>query len=324
MKKFISVIILNWNGGEEIIGCIEHVLMQKYSFYEIIVIDNASEDKSIDKIREKYPEIIIIENKENFGYAKGMNQGISISSGEYVILLNQDAWLHEEFFFKAISIMNKYSCNVGVLAFKVYKLKGLEKTNYLIGGGHYIRKRFQLIKDQDVSSVHYTFSPIYCSPFFRKKMLDDIKTKTGYYFDESYFAYGEDLDLAIRGLLLDWKCLFVPELIVWHEQSSSQKGRIRIWEKDYFTQINSLRNRISTIIKDIPFPIIARLIPYLIATEILIVPYLLCKKPSSVISIYKAYSKIIRNSKILIRDRKRIQKSRRISLKEMNSYFRGI
>ena len=89
-EPLVSIIILNYNAGELLFNCIKSIKKSNYSNVEIIVVDNVSSDKSHIKCKEKYQEIKLIQNKENFGYCGGNNIGIKQATGEFVIILNPD------------------------------------------------------------------------------------------------------------------------------------------------------------------------------------------------------------------------------------------
>ena len=100
----ISAIVLNWNGKDVIVACIESLLTQTYSSYEIIVVDNGSADGSLEMIRSRYAgKIKLIENRANLGFAEGCNVGIRAAQGEFIALVNSDSvlsanWMEEKSF----------------------------------------------------------------------------------------------------------------------------------------------------------------------------------------------------------------------------------
>jgi len=96
----ISIVILNYNAGELLEKCISSILKSNYKNFEIILVDNASKDESHKECKNKFPKIKLIENKENLGYCEGNNVGLRMARGEYVVILNPDTivdnnWLDE-------------------------------------------------------------------------------------------------------------------------------------------------------------------------------------------------------------------------------------
>src|SRR5512145_2380841 len=91
----LTVIIPNYNGKHFLKECFKSLMNQNYSF-EVIIVDNASEDGSVEYIEKNYPEFILIQNKENLGFAAAVNQGINLSKTEYIFLLNNDVELEAD------------------------------------------------------------------------------------------------------------------------------------------------------------------------------------------------------------------------------------
>jgi GT2 family glycosyltransferase len=308
----VTVIILNWNGGDEVIGCIEHVIGQSHDAIDITIVDNGSVDSSCETIRRRFPGITVVENGRNLGFAAGMNQGIDLAEDDYILLLNQDAWIRQDFLRNALEVMHS-DPHVGMVGGRLYKLDSGQKTDQLVGGGLLLRRRVQLVGDPDVSAVHYTFSPTWCCPFLRKAMLNDVKISSGHYFDSRYFAYGEDLDLALRAQLRGWKCLFSPDIVAWHSHSGSLGGQVRIWQKPPIFRRHTLRNRYTTIIKDLPAPMLIYLMPFLMLAELAVWPYFLVRSPYTLVCLLQAGAETLRGLPETLRLRRRVQTTRLVS-----------
>ena len=111
----VAVVILNWNGGDEIIDCIASVAGSSYSAVQIVVVDNGSIDKSSDKICLRFPRTTVIRNDHNLGFAKGSNQGMewALNRGiPYVLLLNGDARLHRDTIYELLATVKSKSDSV--------------------------------------------------------------------------------------------------------------------------------------------------------------------------------------------------------------------
>jgi GT2 family glycosyltransferase len=253
-----------------------------------------------------------------------MNQGIELAKGQYVVLLNQDACLREDFVQTAVDRMKSAPSNVGSLAANVFKLEKGAKTDHQLGRGILLRKRFQVTVDPDSINEHYTFSPTWCCPFLTKAMLADVKDHSKHCFDDGYFAFGEDVDLALRAQLRGWRCLYVPGLVAWHVQSGSFGGKVRIWEKPSVFRTYSLRNRYSTIIKDLPIGLLVRIAPFLVLAELLAWPYFLIRSPSTIPCLIRAYAETIRHLPETLHARHEVQRSRRVSAAYLWQFFRGL
>ena len=155
------------------------------------------------------------------------------------------------------------------------------------------------------------------------EMLQDLYACSGYYFDDSYFAYWEDMDLSLRAQLRGWKCLYSPSLVSWHGHSLSLGGKVRLWEKPLVFRTYSLRNRYLTIIKDVPFGLFIYLLPYLLLTELLTWPYLILQSPSTIPCLARAYRDTFRMFLRTLRQRRIIQSQRKIPALYLKRYYRA-
>lgn len=231
----LSVIIVNYNVKYFLEQCLYSIRdAGKGINTEIFVVDNNSVDGSVKMVKEKFPEVIILENKENLGFSKANNQAISLAKGEYVLLLNPDTVIENDTFKKITQFMdsNPDAGGLGVkmidgkgkflpeskrglptpkVAFyKVFGLSGLFPKSKIFGQYHlgYLDKD----KIHEVDILAGAFMLI------RKKTLD----KTGY-LDETFFMYGEDIDLSYRILKAGYKNYYFPETRIIHYKGESTK-----------------------------------------------------------------------------------------------------
>jgi len=121
IESLTSIVILNYNAGELLLNCIKSIYKTQTCKFEVIVVDNVSTDNSHKKCKEKFPQINLIENKENLGYCEGNNVGIRNSKGEFIVILNPDTkvesnWLEE--LFNAYQIFGDGLYQPKILAFK--------------------------------------------------------------------------------------------------------------------------------------------------------------------------------------------------------------
>lgn len=319
----VSIVLLNWNGEQHVHRCLEHVMAQDYRPMEIIVVDNNSGDGSLKRIKAKYPDFVYIENSDNKGYAPGMNQGISAAHGDFVVPLNQDVCLDRAFASRCVAKMQEDS-SLGAIGGRVYSWIGDELTDRLRKGEgekFVMRKRFQGDGGHVTEEPTLTFAPTGAFPFLRRKMLDDLKATSGYYYDESYETGWEDCDMWFRMHLRGWKCLFLPAAFGWHVGSGSVGGNATFLTKALDFQLRVLRNRHFTIIKNIPRKTLLWLFPYLAATEVAIIPYFLLKSPKSLVAFVGAWRQVMRNFPALLRKRAQIQESKRVDGAYLRQYF---
>lgn len=245
MKPKVFILILNWNGGENTIECLESLKNINYSNYEIVVIDNGSTDNSIQLIRQEFPEIKIILNHKNLGFAEGMNAGIrevirnSKFKEYYILLLNQDVIVHPDFLAK-LTVKAGSDSNIGITGPKIYYYQEAENGNRVIGnqviwscGSKFVSGRAfkmevpysnsALVGCWEIDRGQYDDTPIDslpgCCMLIKSKVISEIGL-----LDSSFFLLHEDDDFCIRTKKAGYKICLVPESIIWHKVSTSLLG----------------------------------------------------------------------------------------------------
>jgi GT2 family glycosyltransferase/MoaA/NifB/PqqE/SkfB family radical SAM enzyme len=208
----ISIIIVNFNGSNFLDACLSSLTVQTDQDFETIIVDNASTDDSIDRILNSYQWVKLIENKENRGFAGGVNDGIRVSNGEYILTLNTDTIADPHFIGEMKKAMDQ-DPSAGMCASKMLFLNGrINSTGICIcrSGAAWDRGVFEEDRGQYDTDTEI-FGPCAGAALYRKKMLDEIGL-----FDEDFFLFMEDVDLAFRARLAGWKCVYVPTARVLH------------------------------------------------------------------------------------------------------------
>lgn len=221
-----SIIIPNLNGEgwleDSIMSCINQDFDGEY---EIIVIDNGSKDSSMDIIKrcaEKFENFSIIENKENTGFSYAVNQGIKMSKGEYSVMFNNDAFAQPDWLKNLVDTAEKDEKIFSVAS----KMIQHYNRNLCDDAGDYVPlfgwtcKRGDGLSEKRYTKQERIFSACGGAALYRKSILDEIG-----YFDETFFAYGEDVDLGWRGNNAGYKNIFCPSAVCYHICSATTGGR---------------------------------------------------------------------------------------------------
>ncbi|MCP4051340.1 MAG: glycosyltransferase family 2 protein [bacterium] len=210
-SPLVSVIIVNYNGASYIQDCIKSVLLSKTDFsFEIIVVDNASVDNSVEKIVDAGDSITAIFNDENKGFSGGNNQGISIAEGSYIFLLNNDTIIDPD----ALSKLVKYyeqNKDTGVTG---PRLLNRDRT-LQVPGSFLGRWQYKGTRPRKVGFISG-------AAFLTRK---DILAKTGG-LDENFFFYNEDIDLCMQIKKMGLNLIYMPEAEVVHFGGESTKTRV--------------------------------------------------------------------------------------------------
>jgi len=218
-EPLVSVIILNWNGKKYLNDCFTSLENQSFPNFEIILVDNGSEDDSVNFVRKNFSQIKIFKNKKNLGFAKGNNKGIETAKGQYVFILNNDTKIDknclEELVKTSQSDKKIGMCGAKIVSFENPELIDSVGVNIYFDGMSRGRGRKEIDAGQ-YDKIEEILFPSGCAAFYNKKMLDQIGL-----FDETFFAYCEDSDLGLRGRLAGWKAVLVPSAIVYHHYSGS-------------------------------------------------------------------------------------------------------
>ncbi|MDP3034340.1 MAG: glycosyltransferase family 2 protein [Methanobacteriaceae archaeon] len=250
----LTVIIPNYNGKHFLKECFESLKNQDYSF-EVIIVDNASEDGSIEYIQENYPKFILIQNKKNLGFAAAINQGINLSKSKYVFLLNNDVELESGCISNIVDCLEKDE-NIFAVTSKMVQYQNRDKIDdagdeYTILGW---TKRVGFNKPaKDYNHQRKTFSACAGAAIYRKSVFDKIGL-----FDENFFAYMEDVDISYRARIHGYKCIYCPEAVVYHRGSGTSGSRY-----NKFKIKLAARNNVYVPYKNMPWPQLIPNLPFL-------------------------------------------------------------
>jgi GT2 family glycosyltransferase len=317
-REKISVALTNWNGAAHIARCLDALFVQTHPPAEVVVVDNGSTDGSRELLRERYPQVRLIERPVNEGFCRGYNLAIGHTHCPYVLILNTDVFLDRNFLCEALGAICT-APDIGSVAARIYQA-GTDRIDYV---GLYMRRWLTVVNSQNVSEPEFVFSGSGSALFCRRAMLEDIRL-FGEYFDDAFFAYWEDVDLAWRAQLRGWRCLFAPTAVAHHIGSASQGGQVRVVNKPAFIQRHAWKNRYLTLTKNAPLGVLLALLPWLLLAEFLYWPYLLLRIPHRLpvfIQVPVDYLRLFRNT---IKKRRCIQKRRRVSDREILKFFRKI
>lgn len=223
----IFVVILNWNGKDDTLECLESVLRVDYLNYDVIVVDNGSCDDSVNTIQKRFPEITILETGENLGFAGGNNVGIryALKNGaDYILLLNNDTIVDSELLKNFMNASQRVQ-GAGIFGAKIYYYSEPNKIWY--AGGKWAENILHFIHvgkgciDNGKNFNSMTEIDYACGCAFLVKA--DLLNRIGL-LDEKFFLTFEETDLCYRARKEGFKSYFVPEARVWHKVSTAFGG----------------------------------------------------------------------------------------------------
>ena len=219
-KFLISIVVLNYNAGELLLNCINSLKKSTYQNIEILVVDNISSDDSHTKCKKQFPDIKLIQNRKNLGYCGGNNVGIKEAKGEFIVILNPDTIVEENWLDEMFNAFNEFGD--GLYQPKIISLNEsdiIQSTGNMIhvfGFGFARDKGKKIIeKKEEIEKIGYASGTCL---FTTKKVLEKVGL-----LDEFLFLYHDDLDLGWRAAQIGINSYYVPKSKIFHAESYSLK-----------------------------------------------------------------------------------------------------
>jgi GT2 family glycosyltransferase len=318
----VSVLITTHNSAAVIAECLNALAQQDCRPVEVIIIDNASTDGTRALLRPLEGTYRIIYNETNIGFAAGQNLGIRDSRGEWILSLNPDVMLSPSFLSGLIAAAEKLP-RVGMVCGKLLRwdLKGTPaRTNVVDSAGMYFMRNLRHLDRGSEEVDHgqfdepgYVFGATGAAALYRREMIEDISVAREF-FDEDFFVYREDADVAWRAQLMGWQCLYTPRSVGWHVRSVTP-SRFKGLSTDI--RRHCVKNRFLMRSKNISLYLYIRLLLPVTWRDFMIFGY-------SIIfdrELLWAFSYLLRRNRVIRRKRGFIQSHRRILDADLIKWF---
>jgi len=255
-----SVVIPNWNGESLLPVCLASLQSQSFQDFEVILVDNGSADRSVELARAHIQDLRLIQFAENQGFSRAVNAGIRAARGDQIALLNSDVELDPEWLQTLVKTLDSHP-EVHACASKMVNARQRELLDgvgigCLAGGiGYPIGSH-----EPDEGQYAYPFEvlgPCAGAALYRREFFQIAGL-----FDETFFAYHEDVDLALRARWAGLRCLFVPSAVAYHVGGGSTGGAMNA-----FIGRLSTKNRYWVVMKNLPAAMILRSVPAMLCYE---------------------------------------------------------
>lgn len=258
----VAIIIINWNGRQHLAACLPSLAGQSYRDFEIILVDNGSTDDSLAWVRSHFPQIRILENPSNQGFAAPNNQAIRASQGEFVVLLNNDTVADPAWLATLVAVAD-HDPAIGMVASKMLLA---ERPGTIDSAGIALDRSglaWGIAAGQpDLPAPPGTVVDVFGASggaaLYRRSMLDEIGL-----FDEEFFAYLEDVDLAWRAQWAGWRAVYAADAVVYHHHSATS-NRV-----PHFKSRLLGRNKLWLLAKNYPFPQLLWYLPLIASYELM-------------------------------------------------------
>ena len=218
----------NWNGLAYLSDCLDSVRAQTYEPIETIVVDDGSTDSSADLVAASYPEMRLVRLERNRGFAHAANRGMTEAWGEIVALLNNDAAADSHWIEELVTTLRRHP-DAGFAASKILLRDPPDTLNsagdvFRRSGVPDSRGVWEADRGQYDEEVE-VFGASGAAVAYRRSMLSDVGV-----FDERFFMYCEDVDLAFRAQLAGYRCVYAPRAVVRHRLSASGGGTLASYQ----------------------------------------------------------------------------------------------
>jgi GT2 family glycosyltransferase len=342
----VALVILNWNGFEDTLECLDSVFKNTYPNYSIYLVDNASKDDELSRIKrylalrnqnkksfEKNPKVYCIQNKENLGFAEGNNVAIRTAlrdGADYIFTLNNDTEVDPKFLSEAIKALSlrlpaveggvegvqegddvaispHSARKTGIIATKMVNYYNRKKLDNI---GHDLLTTGDTVpKGRNESTTSYNLPPTTFGSCAGASLYSASMLKEIGLFDKEFFLNYEDADLSLRAIVRGYSIAYCPTSIVYHKINQSIK---KIKNTGY--RIRSQRNQLWAYLHNAPAFVILLNLPWIILRDLLVIilSFITLRWTITKIFICSRYE-VLKSLPKILKKRKTVQKHRKIS-----------
>jgi GT2 family glycosyltransferase len=229
----VSITIVTFNSSRFIGKCLESICAQSHPNLEVVLIDNASTDTTVQFLRTLNEPYKVAFNSENTGFAAAQNQAIAMSSGRFVLVLNPDVILTPDFIAALVAVAGDQP-DIGTFCGKLLSLPPdleIPSAPLIDSTGIFVTRQLRHLDrgsrqpdDGSYDKTEFVFGATGAAALYRREMIDRISID-GEFYDSDFFSYREDADVSWRAQLMGWKCLYVPKAIAYHVRSVLPENR---------------------------------------------------------------------------------------------------
>ncbi len=263
MEPKLSIVLPNLNGAGWLCGCIESLYAQTEQNFELIIVDNGSKDESLQDAKRAAEDkrCTLLQNGENLGFSKAVNQGIALAKAPYVLLFNNDAFAKPDM---AANLLRAIEKDERIFSVQCLMLRHLEPEKADDCGDFVNLFGWAYKRGDGLSFARYpkaqrVFSACGGAALYRKSLLDELGG-----FEELFFAYLEDVDISWRANNHGYRCLYEPSAVCTHICGATTRGKTGGSQYNDFKSLQSGRNSLLLPIKNLPLLFFLLNLPYLI------------------------------------------------------------
>lgn len=282
----VAIVIVAWNSATYLPGCLDSLRRLARPPAERVVVDSGSTDGAADLVRRDYPEVRLLACDENVGFCRGNNLGIRATASPFVLVLNPDTSLEPDFLDRLLPAFDEP--RVGLAAGKLLRFdrttldsagQRLSRARRPKDRGYGKPDRGQFDRDEPV------FGVCGAAALYRRAMLDEIADPGPTYFDETFFAFGEDLDLAWRANRAGWRAVYRHRAVAYHARGGSAtraprfRRKIALLGRSPEIRFHAVKNRYLAILRNDSVAGYLRNLPFIWSRDLATLVLLLVTSP---------------------------------------------
>jgi GT2 family glycosyltransferase len=262
----IAILIVNWNACADLRRCLASLQAQTDRAFEVVVVDNGSQDDSCAMVRREFPAVRLLPTGENLGFAEGCNRGLAATTQPWVFMLNNDTCVEPAAVAALRQAARAGGPRLGMLQARIVLMDQPHLTN---STGVLLRRSGEFIDRDFAAPLRPEDTPeeIFCvsagAALYRRAMLEAVRLPSGV-FDASFFMYYEDVDLGWRARLAGWHAEYVPDALIYHRFHGSQSQ-----QKQAFVASHCHANKIRTLLKNASLRYLGQALPQVMMTDVL-------------------------------------------------------
>lgn len=309
-RPHVSIVVPNWNGESLIGDCLASLKAQEFSDFEVVVVDNGSRDGSVSLIARDYPDVKVVVLDKNLGFSVAVNEGVSTSRGEFVLLLNNDAVADPECLGHLVTMLDR-DPGLGAVACRMIKQNGKSHgkidsagNSYSSWGIPFPRGRDEDPAKFDDSTQVFALSGGAC--LIRREALDRVGP-----FDPKFFMYYEDVDWSFRARLAGYGIRYQPLAVVRHLVGASSGGGY-----SPLVRFHAVKNSWVLYLKNMPTPLLWRYLPKFLLSQALMLASSI--RHGLLLPHLKGLGWVIASFSWLVVSRRNVQRNRRLGTSDVS------
>ncbi len=329
-KARVAVVLVTYNAERYVRQCLEALARQTFRDFSVLVIDNGSTDRTVAVVQQEFPHVRVVLRRENLGFSRAYNDGITWATGsDYALCLNQDCFLEPGYIEELVAYADSHprcaSCSGKLLRFDPENGEGTTVVDSMGLAFRRTMRVFNIAEGQHDERRSSAPAQVFGLPatavLYRRSSLEEVALRRGSreeYFDEDFFAYKEDIDLAWRLQLAGFHAALVPAAAAYHVRTVRRTGFLRRGDRRPLVRQMSYRNHALAVLANQTLLNLILLAPWWVPFELGKAAYTFVREPGT---FWKGIGGVMRLLPRTWSKRRSIQKNRQVKSSAIRQWF---